>query len=157
MFDISEELRALVAILDEQQVEYALCGGMAMAVHGQLRSTIDIDLLIQVESLEEVLKIAKPLGYNIRGKDMSFANGAVEIRRVSKIDPEDGELLSLDLLLVTPDVRGTWESRVEAEWEGGKLSVVSAKGLIALKQLRGSAQDLADIEALTGEGANEAS
>ena len=48
------------------------------------------------------------------------------------------------------------ESRVEAEWEGGKLSVVSAAGLIALKQLRGSPQDLADIEALTGEGSNEA-
>ena len=34
----------------------------------------------------------------------------------------------------------------------GKLSVVSASGLIALKQLRGSGQDLADIEALRGEG-----
>lgn len=156
MFDISDELRALVALLDGQEVEYALCGGMAMAVHGHLRATIDIDLLIPSELLEEVLKIAKPLGYNIRGKDMSFANGAVEIRRVSKIDPEDGELLSLDLLLVTPDIRGSWESRFDAQWEGGKLSVVSASGLIALKQLRGSAQDLADIEALKGEGLNEA-
>lgn len=156
MFDITEELLKLIAVLHESEIEYALCGGMAMAVHGQLRATIDIDLLIPSDSLDEVLKIAKPLGYNIRGKDMSFASGAVEIRRVSKIDPEDGELLSLDLLLVTPDIRTSWESRLEAEWEGGKLSVVSASGLIALKQLRGSGQDLADIEALTGEDSNEA-
>ena len=156
MFDIDEELFKLAAVLSESEIEYALCGGMAMAVHGRLRTTIDIDLLIQSDSLDEVLRIAKSLGYNLRGKDMSFANGAVEIRRVSKIDPEDGELLSLDLLLVTPDTSESWESRVEAEWEGGRLSVVSTSGLIALKQLRGSKQDLADIEALRGEGENEA-
>lgn len=155
--DILDELRKLVAVLDDREVDYALCGGMAMGVHGVARTTIDIDLLILSNSLEEVFEIAKTLGYNIRGKDMSFANGAVEIRRVSKIDSEDGELLSLDLLLVTPATFGAWESRLKAEWEGGKLSVVSASGLIALKQLRRSDQDLVDIKALLGEGSNETS
>ncbi len=155
--DILDELRKLVAVLDEHEVDYALCGGMAMGVHGVARTTIDIDLLIPSDSLDEVFEIAKSLDYNIRGLDMSFAKGEVEIRRVSKIDPEDGELLSLDLLLVTPAVLGAWESRLKAEWEGGKLSVVSASGLVALKQLRGSDQDLVDIKALQGEGSNETS
>lgn len=152
MLDILDELRRLVAVLDEHEVGYALCGGMAMGVHGRARTTIDIDLLIPSDSLDKVYALAKTLGYNIRGKEMSFANGAVEIRRVSKIDLEDGELLSLDLLLVTPEILPAWESRVIAEWEGGKLSVVSVSGLIALKQLRKSSQDLADIEALGGAG-----
>ena len=155
MLDILDELRQLVAVLDEREVEYALCGGMAMGVHGRARTTIDIDLMILSDSLEEVFAIAKSLGYNIRGKDLSFAKGAVEIRRVSKIDPEDGELLSLDFLLVTPATQGAWESRQEAEWEGGKLSVVSVSGLIALKLLRRSDQDLVDIKALAGEGSDE--
>jgi hypothetical protein len=157
MIDITDELRRVVTALDEQKIEYGLCGGMAMGVHGSLRTTIDIDLLILSESLDEVIAIAKSLGYNLRGKDMAFADGAVEIRRVSKIDPKDGELLSLDLLLVTPNIRVVWESRLQAEWEGRKLSVVSVDGLITLKSLRGSAQDLADIEALTSEGFDEAS
>lgn len=157
MLDILDELRKLVAALDEHEVDYALCGGMAMGVHGLARTTIDIDVLILSASLDEVYLIAKSLGYNIRGKEMSFANGAVEIRRVSKIDPDDGELLSLDLLLVTPAILAVWESRLRAEWEGGKLSVVSASGLITLKQLRGSDQDLVDIKALAGEGFNETS
>jgi hypothetical protein len=157
MIDITDELRRVVTALDEQKIDYALCGGMAMGVHGSLRTTIDIDLLIQSASLDNVFAIAKSLGYNIRGKDMTFSNGAVEIRRVSKIDPEDGDLLSLDLLLVTPDIRPVWESRLEAEWEGRKLSVVSVDGLIALKILRGSPQDLADIKALSDEGSDEAS
>jgi len=155
MLDITDELRALAAKLDEQNIEYALCGGMAMAVHNRPRFTIDIDLLIQEESLTGAMAVAESLGYNIRGKDLSFANGAVEIRRLSKIDADAGDLLTVDFLLVTPQIREAWDSRVESEWEGGKLSVVSPAGLIALKQLRNSGQDLDDIKALN-EGESDA-
>ncbi len=148
MLDIYDEFRNLIGELAQYEIDYALCGGMAMAVHGRPRMTIDIDMLIPAESLERVMAIATELGYKIRGKDMSFANGAVEIRRVSKIDPESGDLLSLDLLLVTPQIRMVWDARVESEWEDGTLSVVSRAGLIALKQLRRSGQDLDDIKAL---------
>lgn len=148
MIDIHDELRRLIAKLDEQSIEYALCGGMAMAVHHRPRFTIDIDLLIEEESLQSAMDVAAALDYVNRGNDLSFANGAVEIRRVSKIDPNSGDLLTLDLLLVTPEVRTAWDSRVEAEWEGGTLKVVSAAGLIAMKQLRRSGLDLDDIKAL---------
>lgn len=148
MLDIYEELRDLISMLNEQKIDYALCGGMAMAVHDRPRMTIDIDLLIQEHSLERVMAIGAALGYRIRGKDLSFANGAVEIRRVSKIDADSGDLLTLDLLLVTPQIRMAWDSRIESEWEGGMLSLVSRAGLIALKQLRMSGQDSDDIKAL---------
>ena len=82
---------------------------------------------------------------------MSFANGAIEIRRVSKIDRSAGDLISLDLLLVTPEIQGVWDTRQEGKWEGGKLSVVTREGLIRLKKLRSSNQDLADIEQLEGD------
>lgn len=146
--DIYDELRKLIDLLDEHEIDYALCGGLAMAIHARPRSTIDIDMLVLSESLEKVLPIALELGYNIRGKDLSFANGVIEIRRVSKIDPESGDLLSLDLLLVTPEILPIWESRTIAKWEGGELSVVSRSGLVSLKQLRGSGQDQDDIKAL---------
>jgi hypothetical protein len=155
MLDIYDEFRNLVAVLDEHQIDYALCGGMAMAVHDRPRMTIDIDVLIQTESLDAVMGIANELDYKIRGKDMSFANGAVEIRRVSKIDPESGDLLSLDLLLVTPQLRSVWDSRVQSEWEGRRLSVVSRSGLVALKKLRNSGQDLDDIKALEEGGPDD--
>ena len=148
MIDLYDEFRKLIAVLDEQQIDYALCGGMAMAVYDHPRATIDIDLLILSESLDRVIAAATELGYTIRGLDLSFANGSIEIRRVSKIDSELGHVLSLDLLLVTPEIRGVWDSRVKAEWEGGKLFVVSRTGLIALKALRGSGLDKDDISAL---------
>ncbi|CAN5667753.1 hypothetical protein BH18ACI4_BH18ACI4_02640 [soil metagenome] len=153
-FDIYDELRKLISLLDEHEINYALCGGLAMAIHARPRSTIDIDMLIRSESLEKLLPLVLKLGYTIRGKDLSFAHGAIEIRRVSKIDSESGDLLSLDLLLVTPELLPIWESRTTAEWEGGKLSVVSRNGLISLKELRGSGQDQDDIKALQGGDAN---
>lgn len=126
-----------------------------MAVHQRPRMTIDIDILIKPESLNSVLPVAKELGYTIRDKDLSFADGAVEIRRVSRIDSGSGDLLSLDLLLVTPQLQDVWDTRVVLGWEGGTFSVVSRSGLIALKQLRRSGQDIDDIKALEGGGRDE--
>ena len=148
MLDLYEELRKLIAALDSNEIDYALCGGIAMAIYNRPRATVDIDLLIGAESLDRVREIAKELEYTVRGLDMTFANEAIEIRRVSKIDKETGIVLSLDMLLITPEIRPIWDSRVQANWEGGKLSVVSRDHLIALKKLSGRPQDLADISAL---------
>jgi len=156
MFDLYEELRKVISAFDRKRIDYALCGGLAMAVYNHPRATIDIDMLISAEAFELVPEVAKELGYTIRGLDMSFANGAIEIRRVSKIHPTTGHVLSLDLLLVTPAIREVWESRVQADVEGAKLSVVSRGGLIALKKLRGSGRDLDDIAALRDDIGDEA-
>jgi len=156
MLDLYEELRSVIAALDQNEIDYALCGGIALAIYDRPRATVDIDLLIAADSLDEVVEVAKALEYKVRGLDMTFANDTIEIRRVSKIDQETGFVLSLDLLLVTPKIQQIWDSRVRANWEGGKLSVVSREGLIALKKLSGRPQDLADISALL-EDANDVS
>lgn len=155
MSDLFEELRKLIAALDEHNIDYAICGGLAMAVYAHPRATVDIDLLVLSESVDRVTTIARTFGYDIRGLEMSFSNGAIEIRRVSKIDTDTGYVLSLDLLLVTPEIRRIWDSRVQADWEDGRLSVVSREGLIELKTLRGSPQDHADISVLMEDLENE--
>jgi hypothetical protein len=151
VFDLEEELDRLRTVLDAQQIEYALCGGMAMAVHGAPRATIDIDLLIDGEDQARIESIAVSLGYKIKAKPMSFSDGAIEIRRISKIDPVDGEVLMLDLLLVTPAVASAWETREKRLWGGRQLGVVSKEGLVLLKMFRSSDQDHADIARLREE------
>ena len=148
MLDLYEELRILVGKLQESKIEYALCGGLALAVYGLPRATIDIDLLITKDSLPDVQTIAQKLRYTLKATPMEFAKGVIEIHRVSKIDPESGDLFSLDFLLVTPEIDSVWRSRREVEWEDGKLWLVSREGLITLKSLRGSGQDLDDIQRL---------
>lgn len=148
MLDIYEELKSLLLACDEQDVAYALCGGWAMAVHGYYRATVDIDLLVRGESLDAAKDVARNLGYTIEAQPMTFSKGAVEIHRISKLDPDIGDVLMLDLLVVTSQIEDVWATRTEADWENGKIKVVSREGLIILKSLRNSSQDKADIERL---------
>lgn len=135
--------------MDDRGVEYAVCGGLSMAIHGFPRATIDIDILIRPESLEDAYQIGNGLGFDIRGLDVSFKERAVEIRRISKIIGED--VLSLDLLLVTPQIEEVWDSRQTVEFQGRVLSVVSRDGLIKMKSLASRPQDLADIHRMENE------
>jgi hypothetical protein len=150
MATLIDELSGLIYALNENGVEYAVCGGLSMAIHGFARATLDIDVLIREESLEKAYEIAAEKGFDIRGLDISFKERAVEIRRVSKID-DNGEVLSLDLLLVTPQVEDVWQAREKIDFLGDKLSVVSREGLIKMKRLAGRPQDLADLERLENE------
>jgi len=79
---------------------------------------------------------------------MTVGGGAIEIRRLSKIDTETGIVLPLDFLLVSPEILEIWDSRVQVSWEAASLWTVSRRGLIALKSLKPRPQDLADIERL---------
>jgi hypothetical protein len=148
MLDLERELDSVRNALVAHGIEYALCGGLAVGIHGFPRATVDIDLLIRRESEEQVYAAVEPLGFTIRARPMNF--GSTEIRHVSKIDRSDGEVLMLDLLLVTPPFEHVWESRERKEWLGQELYVVSREGLIALKEGRSSQLDLADIERLRG-------
>jgi len=58
------------------------------------------------------------------------------------------DFLILDALTVTLATRPAWETRQALETEFGQVPVISRQGLIELKTLRGSGQDLDDIERL---------
>jgi len=49
--------------LDELGIPYAVCGGMAMALHGYVRATVDVDLLVTSESLRAIHEKLNGLGY----------------------------------------------------------------------------------------------
>lgn len=148
MLDLFEELTQVIAALDERGVQYALVGGLAMAVWGFPRATVDIDLLVPADHLPATEAVAESLGYVIKARPMSFSGGAVVIHRQSKLDPEGGDVLMLDLMLVTPQIEDVWKEREELEWQEGTISVVSREGLIKLKRFRSSGTDLDDIARL---------
>jgi hypothetical protein len=146
--DLLEELKSLTAKLHSDEIEYALCGGLAMAIYAMPRATLDIDIMIELGTLFRTKRTVEDLGFTLSGAPMEFHDGKVQIHRLCKIDAVSAEELVLDLLIVTPETRQVWESRLEVEWEGGTLSVVSPEGLITLKSFRNSGQDQDDIEYL---------
>ena len=148
MASLLEEFTILIAEFERREIPYAVCGGLAMAIHGAPRATIDIDLMVQSEDLERSWETAKSLGYHVEGLPLNFDDGAVQIRRLSKIEPERKRLITVDFLLVTDRTRQVWADRERVTWTKGTISTVSREGLIELKRLSGRAQDLADIERL---------
>lgn len=148
MADIFEEFQMLVSRFNKEQIEYAVCGGWAMAIHGAPRATVDIDFLVLTENLTKVWQIAQEFGYDIEGLPLSFDQGIIEIRRISKIDKETKNLITIDFLLVTDGLKDVWEKRESIDWEDDRVWTVSKEGLIFMKQLSGRHKDLGDIEAL---------
>jgi hypothetical protein len=109
MLDLFEELRGVIASLDEAGIPYALCGGLAMAVHGYPRATVDIDIVAPADAFAGIEAAVRPLGFTLPTLPMTFRDGAIEIRRVSKAHAS-GQVLSLDVLLVTPPLEEAWRS-----------------------------------------------
>lgn len=148
MLDLVDEFRTLVEALEAERVAFAVCGGLAVAIHAHPRATLDVDLLMPAEQLGRARQIARGLGYRIETDPLVIRKDVIEIHRLSKPDPETGDLLSLDLLRVTPALASVWESRERVAWEHGTIPVVSRSGLVTMKRLRGSGQDLDDIRML---------
>jgi hypothetical protein len=147
--DLYDELVGILQRLDDQGIDYAICGGIAVALHGYPRFTKDIDLVVLAEDAERVADALEPQGFVFRAGRVPFDVGGPyerEIYRVSKI--ENGETLTLDLLLVNEALQDVWEQRELFDWRGRRISVVSVQGLAKMKRLAGRDQDLLDLKML---------
>ena len=151
VLDLADEFRALVDGLEAARVDFAVCGGLAFAIHARPRATVDVDLLLPIEEIERAKQVARDRGYRIEAGPLVIRKDVIEIHRLSKPDPETGDLLSLDLLVVTPALAPVWETRERVVWEHGTIRVVSRAGLATMKRLRASGQDLDDIRMLEAE------
>ncbi|MAE94638.1 MAG: hypothetical protein CL910_08265 [Deltaproteobacteria bacterium] len=116
---------------------------------------MDIDLLLPRDQIDAAKDVVRSLGYTIEAGPMVVRPDVVEMHRMSKADEDSGDLLSIDLLLVTPELSSVWEARERLGWAHGELPVVSRRGLIQMKRLRGNGQDLDDIRELEDEASGE--
>jgi hypothetical protein len=150
MPNLFEEFRSVVRALAETRIPYAICGGIAMSIHARPRATIDIDLLAPPDVVERIVEALGPHGFVRRERiPAPLAAGAVVMHRLTKIVPGDPDVLVLDVIEARPGpTEAAWSTRTTAEWEGQSIAVVSRDGLVGLKRLRGSAQDIADIAVL---------
>lgn len=147
--ELHEELDGVLRAFEEHQVDYALCGGLAVTIHGYVRTTKDIDVLIRKEDLERARAVVKACGFTATSGKLPFKVGTPqehEVHRILKV--ERGQVLMLDLVVVTPVFEDVWATRQVFEWQGRKIKVVSREGLAKMKRLAGRRIDLADLENL---------
>ncbi len=150
-WDLIAELEIVVDAFELKQVQYAVCGGIALGLHGFVRHTKDIDILVPESELDGAMQIVKSLGFDIPARKMTFglASGTPRIaQRLSKMDPESGDMLTVDLLVVAPDLEVVWETRMRTASRERELWLVSRDGLVTMKKIAGRPQDLVDIQRL---------
>jgi hypothetical protein len=147
--DLKRELLKAVGALNQAGVPYALCGGMAVVLHGYPRLTRDIDLLIRPEKLEIAQTALAKAGFSIPDGLIPFDTDGPHERKVFRLSKRIGEdLLTVDLLLLPSFLEDVWKNRETYELDGVPVTVVDRSGLIKMKRLAGRHQDLGDIDNL---------
>jgi len=147
--NLYQELLSLLRVYRQERVPYALCGGIAVAVHGYPRFTQDIDLLIRPEDLQWVSQITRDCGFILESGRIPLGAGEPfprDLYRMSKV--VDNELVTVDLMLVNPLLQPAWDSKREFLIHDEPVFVVSRSGLAIMKRLAGRGKDLIDLEEL---------
>lgn len=146
---LKDELLKIADCFEQSGIDYALCGGLAVVVHGYPRLTKDIDMLIRPEELDHARVQLAKIEYELEAGTFRFNPGTSKeslLFRVSRA--VDTELTTLDLMLVGPIFEGVWADRELIQVGAQSLKIVSRNGLITMKEVAGRPQDLADIDAL---------
>lgn len=147
--NLVSELYAIASALAGARVRHAICGGVAVTIHGATRSTKDIDILIAPDDVTTALEAVRPLGYKFAALPMAFDEGTARERHVQRVSKIEGDQhLVLDFLLERAAFAGLLASSVEVVLPEGSLWVVSRDVLLTMKRLAGRNQDLADVEKL---------
>jgi hypothetical protein len=140
--------------LDEANVVYAVVGGFAVALHGAVRGTVDIDIAIQwnMKNLQKVESALKMLGLVSRlpvNAESIFEKRGEFIKEKNLIawnfynPKKPSEQVDL---IISYDLSG--RSIVEIDTSAGNIKVLSRHDLIEMKRESGRPQDLEDIQAL---------
>jgi len=157
---VKGDIERVLSALNQVEVRYLVVGGVAVVLHGFLRTTKDLDLVIQLEgdNLQRGLQALKDLGFQpvVPVPLEAFADPVI---RESWIREKNLVVFSLwhperpgfqiDLFASEPfDFQEVYGRALRVPLEKTEATVIAARDLIALKRQAGRSQDLADIEAL---------
>ncbi len=143
---MNPDFRDLLAEFIAAGVEFLVVGAHALAAHGHVRATKDLDLWVRPSSenaartMAALSRFGTPL-HDLAETDLSrpgliFQIGVPPVR-IDVITAIDG--VSFD---------EAWPERIEATFGDQVVPVLSRRHLLANKKASGRLQDLADIERL---------
>ena len=143
---ISSDLQEFLRLLNQHGVEFALCGGHAVAYHGYSRLTLDVDLLVLPtnENARRLSLVLKDFGFGDAG--IPLAAFAQEGTAVSLgVQPNQIDLLTSMSSQPTAEVI---RNSVPALFAGIPIRVAAKPDLIRAKRESGRPKDLADLHEL---------
>jgi hypothetical protein len=154
------DIEAVVEALNRAQVRYLVVGGVAVVLHGFLRTTADLDLVIQLEAgnANRAMRALDDLGYRPRApvSPATFADAATReswVRdkglTVFSLWSPQRPSLEVDLFVQEPfDFDAVYSRAVRVKLDRSDIVVIGLEDLIALKRASGRPVDQEDIERL---------
>jgi hypothetical protein len=135
-----------VQALEQHEVEYVIIGGLAMAFHGHVRATKDLDVFVQANRtnaprlLAALKDFGAPLG-KLTAADFSKREAILQIG----VAP-----VRIDVTTTVDGIRFGEAKRgsIVVDFGGVRARVIGKAALIKNKTASGRPQDLADVEAL---------
>ena len=147
-------LERICAALRDAGVRYAIVGGHAVALHGAVRGTIDIDLVLRwtrrtlIDAEAALNGIGLESRLPISAEDVySFRDEYIENRNLIawNFHNPDDPLEQVDIV-INYDLSGKKTRRFELPT--GPVEVLAVADLIAMKRASGRPQDVEDVRAL---------
>jgi hypothetical protein len=161
-------IEAVLAALNAAGVRYLVVGGVAVVLHGHLRTTADLDLVVQLtrdNALAAVRALGR-LGFRPRPPVPAedFADAATRAKwlaekglTVFSLWSAEAAGLEVDLFVSEPfDFDEVYARSVAVSLDNTTAAVVSLPDLVRLKRTAGRPIDHADVEALLAIEGNEA-
>jgi hypothetical protein len=149
------DLRALLQLLHEKEIRFVVIGGVAVAAHGYVRGTEDLDLVpdpdpANLERLSATLNELESTLPTVKGRRFDPASDTGVIRRGGNVtaDTKFGGLDVVQRARGVPSYSQLAKDAVESELLGVPVRVCSLARLRGMKEAQGRAQDRADLENL---------
>ena len=141
--------------LDKAEIPYAIVGGYAVALHGAIRGTVDVDVVIQwsFKHLQATENVFKQMGLvsliPISAETLfHFREEYIQNRNLiawNFYDPSN-PLNQVDII-INYDLRSAGAAKI-IKTSQGMIRILSLNDLITMKKASGRPQDLEDIKAL---------
>jgi len=146
--NIHNDFEEFLRFLEEERVEYVIVGGYAVAFHGHVRATNDLDLFFR-NSEGNIRRLCRALDrFGLSTTESSvreFADPGIILRIGAP--PVRIELINSISGLTFDEV---WERRVEDMYGDTPAKFISLRDLLANKKAAGRPKDLADFDELGG-------
>lgn len=146
---MNPDFKDLLREFNEQGVEYLVVGAHALAAHGHVRATKDLDIWVRPSPTNAAQVISALTRFGAPLHDLTES----DLTRPGLIFQIGVPPLRIDVITAIDGVAfdEAWPDRVEVKLGDQTIPVLSRHHLIANKKASGRLQDLADIERL-GEG-----
>jgi hypothetical protein len=152
MTPLDRAVHDITADLDALHIDYAVIGGIANAIWGQPRATIDVDVTVSVDD-EDLATAIPAIGARFRPA-VSDPVPFVRQTRVLPLDTADGVRIDVIFALLPFELDAIRRAR-SVSIANRAVRVVTAEDLILMKIVSERPRDVADAEAIVRRRAGE--